>query len=649
VTLETLLGKRGPLAKQLPGFIPREQQQALAHAVEEGLANGQPVLAEAGTGVGKTLAYLVPLVQWLEKSGGRAVVSTHTLALQSQLVERDLPSLIAAMPECTIEPVVMKGRSNYLCLQDLDVALGDIFAATDAPLQKIKGWAKETETGDVAELDFSYKDWSDVAANADTCKGRECRYYNRCFYFKARKHAEESQLIVVNHALFFADLRLKKQNPNAPSLLPSYDAVVFDEAHHVDDKATQSFGLEWNSGRIPMLLSRAKRVEGIDKMLPGAIEALVNRFLLCFTNAPLEGFLSDVIPDIPDKEAFYELRDQVIATLDSLARDFTALAENATDDVEKDKVAGLTRITTRAASELRGATDPEDGYFLWYENRKLRNGNTHTNLMKTPLEIASLFQDTLFSRTERVSLVSATLATGQKFDFLKARLGIENNIETIQGSPFDFANNCLIYIPKVLTPRNDDAYFAELAVAVKAFIGAARGRTFVLCTSYKALKVVETALKEKPIPYPLFVQGDLPNMRLIDAFVEAKNGVLLGTSSFWEGVDIPGEALSCVVIDKIPFPMPDAPLQRARSEAILAAGGDPFNMLSVPQAQIRLKQGVGRLLRTMGDKGVIGILDSRLWTKNYGKGFLADLPPAPRTSTFADVREFFREREEEII
>jgi ATP-dependent DNA helicase DinG len=217
-----------------------------------------------------------------------------------------------------------------------------------------------------------------------------------------------------------------------------------------------------------------------------------------------------------------------------------------------------------------------------------------------------------------------------------------------RASPFDFEKNCLVYIPKVLTPRNDAKYWEELVVAAKAFIGAAKGRTFILCTSYKSLKAIEAALKESEsvIPYPLFVQGDLPHARLIEAFIAAKNGVLLGTSSFWEGVDIPGEALSCVVIDKIPFPMPDSPLQRARSEAILQNGGDPFNDFSVPQAQIRLKQGVGRLLRTIGDRGVIGILDSRLWTKAYGKGFLADLPPAPRTSTFADVRAFFREEEE---
>jgi ATP-dependent DNA helicase DinG len=268
--LRTLLNKDGPLAAQLPGFVYRPEQVALAEAVEQALAQGRPCLAEAGTGIGKTLAYLVPLVRWLARHGGRAVVSTHTLALQAQLIERDIPTLLRALPDLDIRAVALKGRSNFLCLQDLDAARGELWTQGDPKFQQIRRWASETDTGDVAELDFSFPDWSEIAANADTCRQRECRFYERCFYFKARKGTEEANLLVVNHALFFADLRLRRANPGAPSLLPQYDAVVFDEAHHVEDMAVRAFGLEFGSRRVSQLVARARACRWAAWTRPGS-------------------------------------------------------------------------------------------------------------------------------------------------------------------------------------------------------------------------------------------------------------------------------------------------------------------------------------------------------------------------------------------
>ncbi len=359
--LETLLGSKGSLAAHLPGFVHRPEQVALAHAVETALAQGRPCLAEAGTGVGKTLAYLVPLVRWLEKHGGRAVISTHTLALQAQLINRDIPTLLEALPELEIQAAALKGRSNFLCLQDLDVTAGELWTQGDPQFAQIRRWANETDTGDVAELDFTFPDWQEIAANPDTCRQRECRYFERCFYFKARKAAEECQLLVVNHALFFADLRLRRANPGGPTLIPPYDAVVFDEAHHIEDMATRAFGLEFGSRRVTQLTARARRVPGaVDPARLASLEALNQVVFDPFLSAPQpEAFLHELIRADADRAAFDSRVAELSAGLGALAKDLTVAADNASDTTIRDRAAGL--APTRFPPRHRNSGSNEGG------------------------------------------------------------------------------------------------------------------------------------------------------------------------------------------------------------------------------------------------------------------------------------------------
>jgi ATP-dependent DNA helicase DinG len=653
VRLATVLGKKGPLARTLPHFTHRPQQIALAEAIEDALRTGRPALAEAGTGVGKTLAYLVPLVRWLARTNRRAVISTHTLALQGQLIERDIPALLAALPDADgLRAAVLKGRQNFLCLHELEVARTELWSAGDPVFQTMERWAAETDSGDIAELDIAFPAWSELTASADSCRGRECRHFDRCFYYKARRTADDCQLLVVNHALFFADLRLRRQSPGGPTLLPSYDAVIFDEAHHVEDTATRALGMEWGSRRIPQLIARARRLPTVDPMALSALDALATRLLEPLTNHPRpEAFLHEALPTAADRAAFTAHQEAVGIATDAVVRELAAAAETATVDVDRDRAAGLARMASRIASELRAftpdalaGTDPDA--FSWVHTRRLRGGLPLTTLVRTPFTIAPLLQQALYHRTRRVGFVSATLSSLDGFVGLRARLGLdapddaEPPVETIQGSPFDYANRCLLYIPRHLGPPDASAESVDaLLDEVERLIHAARGRTFVLFTSHRMLSLARERF-DGNLPFPLFAQGTQPPPRLVDAFAAAGNGVLLGTSSFWEGVDVPGPALSCVIMDKLPFATPDAPPQRAREARIKEDGGDAFTALSLPQAALRLKQGFGRLLRTDQDRGVVAILDTRLWTRLYGAKLLGALPACPRTEQFEEVAAF---------
>jgi len=656
--LDRLLDSKGPLAKALPGFQPRSQQLALAKGVEAALKQGRPCLAEAGTGTGKTIGYLLPLLQHLKKNGGRAVISTHTLALQAQLIERDIPTLLAALPDWDIRPAVLKGRSNYLCLQDFAATAGNLTLVGNPEIELIRAWSNRTETGDLAELDFRFSGWSEIAANVDTCRQRECRYYDHCFLYRARRLADEANLVVVNHSLFFADLRLRGIAPGIGHLIPDYDAVIFDEAHHVESVATKAFGLEWGSFRVPQLLNRIRHVPGIEsdrlQIVQRLHDALMSPFLFAKKS---EAFIDEALTDDADRAAFFEMQGEMTGHLNGIARDLVKLSEVANSPAERDRTNGLARMTNRISTELVQVSrpDPEESveYFRWFHTRRTRNDQPYSLLTKTPLTIDHLLRETLFSQTPRLIFVSATLATGDNFDYLKARLGLADKsvpaedaplprgpIEVIEGSPFDFEKNCLLYIPHGLGIAAAPGYAAQLADEILALINAAGGRTFALFTSHRMLTEVRDRIWGQ-CGYPLFTQGEMAHGKLVEAFVAAQNGVLLGTSSFWEGVDVPGPALSCVIIDKLPFATPDSPVQRARETYIRDQGGDAFRELSLPQAQMRLKQGFGRLLRRSTDRGVVAILDSRLWTKGYGRQLLSALPACPRTDEIQNVRQFF--------
>jgi len=491
-----------------------------------------------------------------------------------------------------------------------------------------------------------------VAANPDTCRGRECRHYDRCFFYKARREAEEARLVVVNHALFFTDLRLKAIAPGVPGLLPSYDAVVFDEAHHVEETASRSFGTEWLSGGVPRLLARCRRVDGLEPGLLALIEANHTRLVApILARATGEKFLREVLAGSATRSEFAAARTELRTSLDRLARDLVRLGDTADDPVAKDRAAGLARIASRSSTELAVAApdDEDDEAFHWVQSRTSRLGTPHLTFTRTPHSVAEPIAAHLLDRTSRAIFVSATLAAMGGFAIPRRRLGIEDRqirtdpIESLQGSPFDTRNQCLLYIPRRLGPPSGSEEYAMRSVEeIHALLHLSRGRAFVLFTSHRMLALAREALQGN-VPWNLYVQGDLPPGRLIEAFAADGHGVLLGTGGFWEGVDVPGDALSMVVIDKLPFATPDSPPQRAREERLRRAGRDPFAEWSLPATSLRLKQGFGRLLRTTTDRGVVAILDARLWSRDYGRRLLDDLPDCPRTDQRDDVAAFFND------
>ncbi len=667
-------GTGGPLARSLPSFAPRAQQVSVAQAVEEALGQTENVaLIEAGTGVGKTLAYLIPVLK-RARPDRKIIISTHTLALQAQLAERDLPFVqsLSALPP---EAAVVKGRGNYLCLQDYDAARADLWTAGDPQFAQIGRWSQATETGDVNELDFTYPGWGDIRANPDTCKGQECRFFDRCFYFRMRRAAQEASVLLVNHALFFSDLALRKGTTPDAHLLPDYDFVVFDEAHHLETAAAGAFGVAFSSARLPALLEKVRRTARVLDINTDRLKTIAQSAESLFAPFQQAGrpefFVHDVLPRETDME---QSRGQVAVVgtlLDSLALELLK-QDTQGQPALKDRVDGLRRQCVRAKEELSllfGSDNPN--FVRWGSLGRTQNRAPFATLNWTPISVAPILAEALWAqpRTIGAALISATLATDGGFGFLRERLGLpaladpptlpaptlapdtrakksqktESSIsETIVGSPFDYEKNCLLYIPRALPPPSDTpAYAAQAAEEMLSLLEAAGGGAFVLFTSHRALNSAYEILTQSDLPFAFLRQGEMPNSRLVQAFKQEQNAVLLGTQSFWEGVDVPGAGLRLVIIDRIPFAVPDSPLHKARVDSITQAGGDWFGEFALPQAQLKLKQGFGRLIRTSEDRGVVAILDTRLVRKTYGARFLQGLPPARRTFDIDDVRAFY--------
>jgi ATP-dependent DNA helicase DinG len=693
----------GILAQHLPGFLARPQQLQAATAVMTAMdGQGGLALVEAATGVGKTLAYLIPAM--LSASPKRKVViSTHSLALQAQLVERDIPFVTTLFAEAEgvatkhVEAAVLKGRGNYLCLQDYDVARGELWTVGDRQFEEIGQWAKTTSTGDVVELPFSYQGWIDIRANADTCKAKECRYFDRCFYYGARQSAADASIIIVNHALFFSDLAMR-QSGEEGTIIPDYEFVVFDEAHHLESAAAGAFGIACASSRVTSLVDKIRRLSrhlDIDrdrlKLIDSANDAI---FAPLTASGRSEFMLDDSLPGFDMRAARANVA-QLGTLLDSISTELLK-ADHGGNPAIKDRIDGLRRLCTRTKEELTLIFTGEDHNFLrWGSvNRTTRRGPT-TTVNWTPICVAPILEKALWTppRTIGAALISATLATDGGFAYLKQRLGIDGThknvfsppdenpfhaapgampialdghadavppaisgpytqrggvgsdpdiVELLVGSPFDYATQAMLYVPQRIPPPGDDpGYLYALVNDILALIDASNGGAFLLFTSYRALNLAHEKLIASELPYTILRQGDMPNARLVDAFKQAPNSVLLGTQSFWEGVDIPGHSLRLVVIDKLPFATPDNPLHKARVQQITESGGDWFNDYALPQAQLKLKQGFGRLIRTSTDHGVVALMDSRLRTKGYGRRIISALPPAPLTGSIDDVKAFY--------
>jgi ATP-dependent DNA helicase DinG len=619
----------------------------MAERVAAALAHGRALVVEAGTGTGKTLAYLLPAAQ----SGHKTVVSTATKTLQEQLADKDVPLLQSLGVRARF--AFLKGRQNYLCLLRYRAFhAAPTFAVREERtlFESIEAWAEETETGDRAELvdlPESFAAWRDLSATADQCLGQKCAEFDRCFVFRMRRLAADADVVVVNHHLFFADLALRTSSAGdgGAAVLPRYDAVVFDEAHAVEEVATEHFGHSLSSFRVAELARDAARAAQARPSLlhaAGLAGQLARKsrdfFDATLALAPGQADRFSILPGAlePTEPQRQELRE--------LLRSLSA-ALGTTDDDEE--VALLERRCGALGEDLdlfsESARSLDDGLIHWAESR---GGNLF--LHASPVEVAKILQDKLYDRIGPVVFTSATLAVGGSLDYFERRMGLKDDsgdLFPLEGrvlrSPFDFQRNAALYLPKAMPDPQDPRFAEAVADELRRLLPVTSGRAFALFTSLRNMRAVH-ALLARELPYQVLLQGDQPKAQLLKRFRE-KPSVLFASQSFWEGVDVAGDALSLVVIDKLPFAPPTEPLVAARIDRLRAAGEDAFFGYQLPQAALALKQGFGRLIRSSTDRGIVAILDGRMTRKGYGRLFIESLPPCQIIRSPDEARAFWEQ------
>ncbi len=624
------MGPGGRLAEESEGYEDRPQQREMAEAVQQALAQSHHLVVEAGTGTGKTLAYLLPAVL----SGRRIVVSTATKALQDQVFEKDLP-LLASILDRPISAARLKGRSNYICLTrkarfDQQPTFerrteGDAYGRIDA-------WVKETEGGDRAELGDvaeNHSAWPQIVSTSDSCTGQKCEAYELCFITREREKAAQAQVVVVNHHLFFADLALKSSSAGmlgGAEVIPPYEAVIFDEAHAVEDVATTFFGVSFSSRQVSDLARDAGRVAASQPEIARALGEAAAR---------LERRAKDFFACLPPDENRQALAPAMMEACgqerDALREALSLLAAVASEVSKDEEVSSLGRRAREAEGALFHVTTLDDPTFVYWMDRRPRS----TVIQASPIDLAPVLQEVLLRPVDVCTFTSATLATGGNLSFFQGRIGLrEEGEETFEqeglilDSPFDYQSQAALYVPTGLPEPNQPGFVEAVAEEALSLIEITGGRAFVLCTSRKNMFAIHRLLEGR-IDAPLYLQGQAPKTALLERFQQAPS-VLVATQTFWEGVDVPGDALSLVIIDKLPFASPGDPIVAARMRALEAAGQNAFAAYQLPQAALALKQGFGRLIRTRKDRGIVAVCDERLATRRYRSHFIRTLPPAPR-------------------
>ena len=634
-SMDEIFGPGGMLEKCMMGtYEHRPAQLEMAQAVDDAFENHHHAIVEAGTGTGKTLAYLLPAIC----SGRRVVISTATKSLQEQLYQKDVPFLQKHFAP-NLKAAVMKGRSNFLCL-------AKVHAMADQPMlrgmeevdafRQIKDWSKLTETGDRAELTFLPDDselWSRIDARRDTCTGKKCAQFEQCFLTKMQMRAKEADIIIVNHHLFFADLALKQDDFG--SILPEYSAVVFDEAHEMEDVASDYFGQEISNFRFeelardadqnmrlahvatPGLLRRTQRIREKNRAFFETFPPRDGRFP--FSRQERAAFVEQ------NREAY----DALHQALKGLETEIAALTQRPEE---------LVRVARRSF-ELRQELaflfeSDEKNYVYWFERR-----NKGVFLAATPIDVSQILREKLFEAFDTVVLTSATLTVASRFEFIRQRMGLDHAKETALPPEFDYPSQALLYLPQRMPDVRDAGFAGKAADEIATLLELSEGRAFCLFTSYAQMNDLFERLRNR-LDFPLLLQGTAPRSVLLERFKTTPNSVLFATASFWQGVDVPGDQLSCVIVDRLPFAVPSDPIVAARVRALQEEGRNPFAEFQVPQAVLSLKQGFGRLIRSKTDRGILALLDTRIQRMPYGKIFLESLPRYRRTSDLGEVQRF---------
>jgi ATP-dependent DNA helicase DinG len=633
IAIDDVFAPGGPIERALEGFEARPGQVQMAQLIERGFLEGMHTIVEAGTGVGKSLAYLVPAL----RSGKKIVLSTGTIALQEQLYQKDIPLVTKALG-IPARVTLLKGRSQYLCKQKLERMRSERLLASSRTMQQMWTWGDRTETGDRAELPFTppSDEWEQLDADADDCVGEFCEHFRDCFFFRKRDEAKYADIVVVNHALYFLDLAM------GGGLLPPYDFAILDEAHQCERWATAALTATLSRATIGRMLRKMHRSYSLPGHFDGDFESGMRGLESALARVPGDRYPLHVNEDA--WPALEGLRNTLFKLENWLYANWhDALKKRPQNDAEAERRRDLAmRAILAHQATIDRAQQPTDTAIAWVERGE---SDARYQVNSAPFDVADFLQAALFERTTSVVLTSATIANGPSvesgaFDFLKRSLGVTEAQELIAPSPFDYPQQARLYVaPPALNPKAPD-FARRAAPLVEECLDRSRGRAFVLFTSYARLREVYALVRER-IPFPIRLQGELPRTHLLEWFRSTPNAVLFATGTFWEGIDVVGEALSCVVIDRLPFPSPGDPLVQARVEAFEARGLSGFEYYMIPSAIVRLKQGFGRLIRSKGDKGLVALLDGRAASSHYGANILRALPPATRISHLDELGDFF--------